>query len=255
MQTVILAGGTGTRLKEMTEFLPKPLIPIGGVPMVVHIMKWYAKFGFDEFVLALGYKQEAFKEYFTHYGIINSDAIVDLRLGKVETNYHSDRFHIVLSDTGINTLKGARLKMVEKYVKGDTFMCTYGDGIGNIDIEELLNFHLNHGKICTVTGVHAPARFGEIHHDGGKVTSFSEKPINGDGLISGGFYVFNRKIFDYLSTDTTCDLETGALEMLAKKDEMRVYHHKGYWGCLDTLKEMNDLENLWNSGDAPWQIK
>jgi glucose-1-phosphate cytidylyltransferase len=257
MDVVILCGGSGTRLREQTEFLPKPMIKIGPYPMVVHIMKLFSHYGFNDFILALGYKQEVFTEYFSHYNIINAD--LTLYTGRFQGNPYQrympiDDWQITLSDTGLNTMKGGRLKRVEKYIHGDTFMLTYGDSIGDINIPELLSFHESHGKIATVTGVHATPRFGEIHHDSGRVLSFSEKPQNGDTLINGGFFVFNRGIFKYLSDDECCDLEVGTLELIANKGEMMVYQHRGYWGCMDSLKEMNDLNNLWEKGLAKWRV-
>jgi glucose-1-phosphate cytidylyltransferase len=257
MKVVILLGGTGTRLKEMTEYIPKGLIPIGGIPMVVHIMRWYAKFGFKDFVLALGYKQEAFKQYFAHYAIINNDIHVKTGHGPNNVSCWGDvsPWDVTLSDTGENTMKGARLKRVEKYIEDETFFCSYGDGLADINLHELLAFHKKHGKIATVTGVHSPPRFGEIHRKDGTVISFSEKPVDDNHLINGGYFVFNRKIFDYLSEDSWCDLEVGALELIAAKGEMMVYHHRGWWGCMDNLLEMSKLSELWNSGKAPWKVQ
>jgi glucose-1-phosphate cytidylyltransferase len=239
----------------MSEFTPKPMIPIGGLPMVAHIMRRYAKYGFKEFVLALGYKQEAFKLYFSHYSIINEDIILYEKPFLANPGPFPPNFdRVVLSDTGADTLKGGRLKRVEKYIDGDTFMCTYGDGIGDINIHALLDFHKSHGRVATVTGVHPKARFGEIYHKGPMVTSFSEKPHNGDCLVNGGFFVFNRAIFDYLTPDKWCDLEAGPLEILASKGEMMVYQHPGQWFCMDTLAEMDELNRIWDSGTAPWKV-
>jgi glucose-1-phosphate cytidylyltransferase len=254
MQVIILAGGTGTRLREMTEFLPKALVPIGGIPMITHIMRWYMHYGYEQFILALGYKQEAFKQYFSLYDTINNDCT--LNIGKYRGEDYrefKDSFRVTMVDTGENTFKGGRLKRVERYIEGDTFMMCYGDGIGDIDIKKLLAFHQAHGKLVTVTGVHPQPRFGEIHHDKGNVISFSEKPED-DCLVNGGFYVFNRGIFDYLTEDSWCDLEHGPLELLANKGEMRVYQHKGYWGCMDTIKDMEILNTLWEEGKAKWRV-
>jgi glucose-1-phosphate cytidylyltransferase len=257
MQVVILCGGSGTRLREQTEFIPKPLIPIGPVPMVVHIMRWYAKFGFTDFVLALGYKQEALKQYFHHYDIINNDITVNIgRHGGYNdyAEYEDWGWRVVLSDTGENTMKGGRLKRVEKYIEGDTFLMTYGDGISDIDIISLVAFHKSHGKLVTVTGVHPVPRFGEIHHDNGCALSFSEKPQHDDCLMNGGFFVMNRGVFEYLHEDEWCDLEVGPLEMIARKGELMVYPHKGFWRCMDTLKDMSELQQLWVDGKAPWRV-
>ena len=261
MQVVILAGGTGTRLKEMTEFIPKPMVHIGGKPMLWHIMKLYAYYGFKSFILALGYKQEMIKEYFRNYHYINNDIHYGPVHGQKLLWYPIEDWEVILSDTGEKTFKGGRLKRIEKYITDDTFMCTYGDSIGNIDIQALVKFHKSHGKMATVTGVHPPPRFGEITYEPvglsgvtyGKVISFSEKPMNGWNLINGGFFVFNKDIFKYLTTDEWCDLEIGPLELIAAKGEMMVYHHQGYWSCMDTLKDMGELQQLWDSGNAPWR--
>ncbi|RPH75652.1 glucose-1-phosphate cytidylyltransferase [bacterium] len=256
MQVVVLCGGSGTRLKEMSEFVPKPLIPIGGTPMVVHIMRLYAYYGFKDFVLALGYKQDAFKQYFAHYDLINND--VTLNIGRYQgdncqLHYVDQGWKVTLSDTGELNAKGSRLKQVEKYIQGDTFMVTYGDGIGDIDIPSLVAFHRSHGKMVTITGVHPSPKYGEIHHDKGRVISFVEKPVN-DCMINGGFMVMNRKIFDYLIPDPQCDLERGTFELLAAKGEMMVYPHHGYWGAMDTLSEMHELDQLWRTGQAKWKV-
>ena len=254
---VILSGGMGTRLREMTEFLPKPLIPIGGIPIIVHIMKLYSHYGFKNFVLALGHKQEMFKQYFAHYDLINNDCTIlkgRYMSGNCNDSY-GNSWNVTMVDTGENTMKGGRLKRVEKYIKEDTFMCTYGDGLSDINLQKLLSFHQSHGKIATITGVHPIPRFGEIHREESKVISFSEKPQNDDCLISGGYMVFNRKVFDYLTEDVWCDLEIGPLELLAAKGELQVYHHKGYWQCLDTMKDMGEIQKEWETGRARWKVE
>jgi glucose-1-phosphate cytidylyltransferase len=251
---VIMCGGTGTRLREMSEFIPKPLIPIGGTPMVVHIMRWYMRFGFKKFVLALGYKQDVFKQYFVNYDAINNDIVVDIggNFPGVTCRYSTgEGMEVILSDTGEHTLKGGRLKRIEKYIDS-TFMVTYGDGLGDIDIRKLLEFHYCHGKMVTVTGVHPVPRFGElVHDDTGKVVAYKEKQPDGC-LTNGGFMVMNRGIFDYLTPD--CDLEAGPLELLAAKGELMVYEHRGQWNCMDTLKDTHDLQVLWESGLAKWRM-
>jgi glucose-1-phosphate cytidylyltransferase len=250
---VILAGGSGTRLREMTEFIPKCMIPIGGKPMLVHIINWYRKFGFCKFILALGYKQEIIKDYFAHYDIINNDVTIDIGryAGSRCNNSSHDTWTVTMVDTGEHTLKGGRLKQVEKYIDVNTFMACYGDGISNIDMNKLLSFHQSHGKIVTITGVHPPARFGEIVREGTKVISFAEKLPNTADLINAGFFVFNKEIFNYLTED--CDLEIGTLEQIAKNAEMQIYHHKEYWACMDNISEMNKLRELWDSGNALWK--
>jgi glucose-1-phosphate cytidylyltransferase len=251
MQTVILCGGTGTRLKEQTEFLPKPLIQIGGKPMIWHIMKIYAHYGYTDFVLALGYRQECFKDYFAHFYEINHDMILT-ELG-ISWKPIIEKWRVVLSDTGLNTLKGARLKRVERYIKGNTFMCSYGDGLSDVNLYDLLSFHKSHGKIATITGVHPSPRFGEIHHVGGLVQEFTEKP-QGECLMNGGFMVFNRGVFDYLSEDENCDLETDCFHDLTQDKELMVYHHKGFWKCCDNLYDMGVLQNMWGAGNPKWRV-
>lgn len=250
-QVVILAGGSGTRLREMTEFVPKPLIPIGGKPMIWHIMKLFAHYDHNRFVVALGYKQELFKQYFLQFDIINNDVFFADGIYQVQGALSG--WDIILSDTGSETLKGGRLKRIEKYVSTDPFFMTYGDGIGNIDLEALLSFHFAHGKMVTVTGVHPAPRFGEILHKDGRVIDYREKFQDGT-LVNGGFYVLRKEIFNLLAPDEMCDFEAGLLEMLAQRGEMMVYEHNGFWGCMDTLYEMNQLDELWRKGKAPWKI-
>ena len=250
----ILCGGTGTRMKEETEFRPKPMVPVGGQPMVMHIMRYYAHFGFRKFILALGYKQEAFKEYFFHLDLVRSD--VRIQYGQQPHMTYECQpldWDVILADTGERTMKGARLKRVERYVGAETFCMTYGDAVSDVDLQALMEFHRGHGKMCTVTGIHPAPRFGEIHQQEGRVLSFTEKPENGQ-LVNGGFFVFNRRIFDYLTADEWCDLEVGPLEIVAQKGEMMVYEHRGWWGCMDTIKEMAELDVLWREGRAPWKV-
>jgi len=257
MQAVILCGGVGTRLREETEFRPKPMVNIGPHPILWHIMKYFSQFGIKDFILALGYKGEMIKNYFCHYEIMNND--VTIELGQKEgmrIHYTHDEagWKITLADTGEKALKGARLKRVERYITGDTFMMTYGDGIADVDIDKLLAFHRSHGKIATVTGINPTARFGELKIDGDLVETFSEKPLSGDSFINGGFFVFNRKIFDYLSTDDSCDLEIGTLERIAQEKQLMVYKHRGFWACMDTMRDMEYLNKIWNDGKAVWKI-
>lgn len=257
MKVVILCGGIGTRLREETEFRPKPMVNIGSRPILWHIMKYYSQFGFNDFILALGYKGEMIKNYFCHYEIMNND--VTIELGKPENmciHYANQEkgWKITLVDTGEKTLKGGRLKKVEKYINDEIFMMTYGDGLADVDLKKLLAFHKSHKKIVTVTGVNPSARFGELKVKDNQVVVFSEKPKRGTSLINGGFFVFNKKIFDYLSPDDNCDLEIGPLEKIAKEGEMMVYKHKGFWACMDTLRDMEYLNDLWNKGMAKWKI-
>ena len=217
MQVVILCGGLGTRLKEETEYRPKPMVKIGTRPILWHIMKMYASYGFKDFILALGYKGEMIKEYFYHYELMDSD--VTIELGNFQNacifhnNVQENDWKVTLANTGEKSLKGARIKRVEKYIKDDEFMLTYGDGVSDINIPKLLEFHRHHGKIATVTGVNAAARFGELKLSGNRVERFSEKPSSGSEYINGGFFVFNRKIFDYLTPEENCDFEFGPLEV------------------------------------------
>lgn len=257
MKVVILCGGAGTRLREETEFRPKPMVNIGPYPILWHIMKYYSQFGFKEFVLALGYKGDMIKNFFCHYELMNNDVTIELgQPEKTCIHYAHDEagWKITLADTGEKSLKGARLKKVEKYITGDTFMMTYGDGIADVNIGKLLAFHKAHGKMATVTGINIASRFGELKIDGDSVETFSEKPQDGKGFINGGFFVFNRKILDYLTTDDLCDLEVGPLEQAAKEGQLMVYKHKGFWACMDTLRDMEYLNKIWNDGRARWKI-
>jgi len=251
MNVVIMCGGTGTRLKEQTEFLPKPLIPIGPYPMVLHIMKIYAYYGFKDFVLALGYKQDAFKQYFSHFDVIHND----ITIGPSGIRYHQPQdydWRITLADTGVDTIKSLRLLKVRKYVTGDMFFLSYGDGVADINLADLLAYHRSHGKIATVTGIHPTSRFGEIQYDGvGRVTKFAEKPQDGC-ITSGGFFVFNKEIFEHLYEGY--DLEECTLVKLAEMGELMIYKHEGFWSCMDTLKDMGVLQNLWNEGNPPWAV-
>lgn len=256
MKVVILCGGLGTRLREETEFRPKPMVNIGSRPILWHIIKHYAQFGYKDFVLALGYKGEMIKNYFCHYELMNNDVTIELGQPESMRIHHAHDeagWKITLADTGEKSLKGARLKKVEQYISDDTFMMTYGDGIADVDINSLLAFHKAHGKLVTVTGVNPASRFGELKTDGDRVVSFTEKPQNGEGLINGGYFVFNRSILDYLSVDDLCDLEVGPLEQIAKEGQLMVFVHRGFWACMDTLRDMEYLNKLWDDGQAKWK--
>jgi glucose-1-phosphate cytidylyltransferase len=258
MKVVILCGGIGTRLKEETEYRPKPMVQIGPRPILWHIMKIYAHYGHTEFVLPLGYKGEMIKDYFCHYELMNTDVTVEL--GKHESltlhQAHNEAgWKITLSDTGENTLKGGRIKRVQRYIGKEPFMLTYGDGLADINLDDLLAFHKAHGKMATVTGVSAVARFGELRADGDSVRSFMEKPQSADGsLVSGGFFVLEPRIFDYLSEDPACDLEYGVMEQLAREGQLMVYRHQRFWCCMDTLRDVEALNTMWEKGDAPWKV-
>lgn len=254
---VILCGGMGTRLKEETEYKPKPMVEIGGKPMLWHIMKIYASYGFKDFILCLGYKGEIIKNYFYNYEILNNDFTVELGRNKhieIHSRHKEEGLLVTLADTGERAQKGARIKRIEKYVKCDTFMVTYGDGVADINLRELLSFHKNHGRVGTVTGVRPPSRFGELVVKNNEVTSFTEKPQVSEGLINGGFFVFNREIFDYLCEDDGCDFEVGPLEQLAEDGELMVYDLSGNWACMDTLRDVEYLDKLWKEGKAFWKI-
>lgn len=257
MKVVILCGGLGTRLREETEFRPKPMVKIGTKPVLWHIMKIYAHYGFKDFVLCLGYRGEVIKEYFYNYEIYNEDFSV--RLGeqkKIELHSSDNKldWRVSLVDTGEQALKGARIKRVEHLIDGDEFLLTYGDGVANIDIARLLDFHRKHGKIATVTGVRPPSLFGELQVRGEKVELFAEKPQTSTGLISGGFFVFSRRLFSYLTNDDACDLERGPLERLAQEGQLMVYDHRGDWACVDTYRDLQHLNHLWNANQAFWKV-
>ncbi len=257
MQVIILCGGMGTRLREETEFRPKPMVNIGERPILWHIMKIYAHYGHTDFILALGYKGEIIKNYFCNYEIMNNDIIVEL--GRQEVHYigknHDEiGWKVTLVNTGAKALKGARLKKLQHYVRDETFMLTYGDGVADINIAKLIQFHLNHGRLATVTGINPAARFGELKVEGDQVIAFYEKPQNNLQLVNGGFFVLNKGIFDYLTCDDDCDLEKGAMERVARDGQLMVYRHTGFWACMDTVRDMEYLNELWNSNKAPWKV-
>ncbi|RJQ56249.1 MAG: glucose-1-phosphate cytidylyltransferase [Nitrospiraceae bacterium] len=256
-KVVILAGGKGTRIAEETEYRPKPMIKIGEKPILWHIMKIYAGYGYTDFVICLGYKGEMIKELFLNYKAMNSDFTITL--GKrdqimLHGDNSEDHWTVTLADTGLEALTGCRLKRVEHFIDSDIFMLTYGDGVADINIKELISFHLSHKKIGTVTGVHPPSRFGELTVGGRQVFEFTEKPNLNEGHISGGFFVFDRRIFNYVNGDENCRLEKEPLERLAKDGELMVYFHNGFWQCMDTVRDMNFLNNLWKQNNAPWKI-
>lgn len=255
MKTIILAGGLGTRLSEETGTKPKPMVEIGGQPILWHIMNIYGHFGFNEFVIALGYKGEMVKKYFLDFHAFRHDLTVDLANG--ESAIHAQKslpWKVHLVDTGASTQTGGRIKRLQSWIGEDPlFMTTYGDGVGNIDLEALLAFHKSHGKLATVTAVRPPARFGGLELDGPKVARFAEKPQTGEGWINGGFFVFDRRVFDYIEGDST-SLEGMPLERLTREGQLMAYLHEGFWQPMDTLREKNLLEDLWQSGCAPWKV-
>jgi glucose-1-phosphate cytidylyltransferase len=257
-KVVILCGGKGTRIREEAEFRPKPMIEIGNKPIIWHIMKIYSFYGFNDFILCLGYKGKMIKEYFLNYEIMNSDFTIELGMNhkniEIHNTHDKDQWRVTLAETGHDTMTGARIKRIESYIDTDNFMVTYGDGIGNISVNRLLEFHLSHKKIATITGVRPPSRFGELVIRQNRVTEFSEKPQVREGYINGGFFVLSRRVFQYLSDDENCIFEREPLEKLAKNDELMVFPHEDYWHCMDTLRDMDILEKEWQSGNPPWKI-
>jgi glucose-1-phosphate cytidylyltransferase len=256
MKLVILAGGFGTRLGERSAVIPKPMVHIGDKPILWHIMKIYAHYGVKDFVICLGYKGDVIKDYFLHYRSRNSDFTVDLSDDSV--HYHNgheeDDWKVTLVDTGLNTLKGGRIKRIEKYLDSDLNLLTYGDGVSDVPIDKLIKFHKTSGKLVTITGVHPPARFGELLADGDVLTSFQEKPQTSQGMINGGFMVFHKSLLDVLTPDENCDLEIGPLEDLAKQGKVAVYRHNGLWACMDHERDVKYLNKLWESGRAFWKV-
>jgi len=254
MKVVILAGGFGTRLSEETGTRPKPMVEIGGKPILWHIMNIYSVYGIREFIIALGYKAEIIKEYFLNFYAINNDITVDLATG--ETTIHDGnqpQWKVHLVDTGLYTQTGGRLKRLQKWLRDDkVFMLTYGDGLADINLNALLEFHKSHGKLATVTTVRAPARFGRIIYNGDKITNFYEKPQSAEGWINGGFFVLSPEAINYIENDDTI-WEREPIENLARDNKLLGYRHSGFWSCMDTLKEKNYLEEFWNSGNAPWK--
>jgi len=254
MKVVILAGGLGTRLAEETDVIPKPMVEIGGKPILWHIMKHYAHYGFKKFFNALGYKSDIIKRYFLDYYTLNGSMTIDFSNGNVEMqNKECEDWLLHLQDTGMQTNTGGRVKRLESRLKEETFMVTYGDGVCNVNLQALLRFHNSHGRIATVTAVRPPARFGGLIFDGDLVSDFTEKPQIGEGWINGGFLVFEPGVFDYLEGDQS-SLEGDALERLAEEHQLAAYKHDGFWQCMDTLRDKRLLERLWVEGRAPWKV-
>ena len=253
MKVVILAGGFGTRISEYTESIPKPMVTIGGRPILLHIMERYAAFGHKDFYLALGYKAEVVKEYFLHYRNLNSDFTVNLGSGEVVPhNVQPVDWTVTLVHTGLESMTGGRVRRMRPYIGNEPFLLTYGDGVANIDINALVAFHKRHGKMVTVSSVHPGARFGELIMDGEKVTSFQEKPQTTQGWINGGFFVIEPRFLDLIPDDETV-LEREPLERAAGLGELMAYRHDGFWHCMDTKRDRDQLEELWQSGAAPWR--
>ena len=252
MKVLILAGGLGTRLSEYTESIPKPMVMVGGKPILWHIMKTYAKFDFKNFYIALGYKSKVIKEYFLNYRTLNSDFTVNLASGNV--NPHQIDlvdWQVTLVDTGDESMTGGRVKRMQSFIGNEPCLLTYGDGVADIDLDALLAFHRSHGKMVTVSAVRPAARFGELEMDGERVTSFQEKPQLHDGWINGGFFVIEPEFFDLIAGDSTL-LEREPLEQATNGGELMAYRHDGFWQCMDTKRDHELLESLWANGGAPW---
>lgn len=256
MKVVILCGGMGTRLAEETALKPKPMVEIGGKPILWHIMKTYAAQGFHEFVLALGYKGDVIKSWFHHYRLTASDFTLTLDAHSdpvMHARDDADAWTVTCVDTGESTLKGGRVARVAQHLGGERFFLTYGDGLADVDLEALLAFHTAHGKLGTVTGVRPPSRFGELVLDGTTVRAFEEKPQLTTGVINGGFMVFEPGFLDRLTPAEDCDLEFGALQKLAADGQLQMYRHDGFWQCMDNVRERDYLDRLWRTGAAPWK--
>jgi len=257
MKVVILAGGLGTRLMEETEARPKPMVEIGGRPILWHIMKIYENYGFNDFVICLGYKAHSIKNYFLNYYMYNSDMTIELENNRIDVHYtNAESFKVTLVDTGLHTNTAGRIQKVKKFIGNSPFMLTYGDGVADIDLKKLVSFHKSHGKLVTLTSIQTPGRFGNIEvNDMGLVENFQEKP-NDDGIwINGGFFVLEPQIFDYLNGEfDTIQWEKGPLSQIAQDGQLVAYRHRGFWKCMDALRDRIELEELWNSGNAPWKL-
>jgi glucose-1-phosphate cytidylyltransferase len=254
MKVGILAGGLGTRLSEETTIKPKPMVEIGGQPLLWHIMKIYARYGHKDFAVAMGYKAEIIRSYFLNYYYHHSNMTVHLANGKIDIEDGShDDWTIYLADTGDKTQTGGRLKRLSNWIGNETFMFTYGDGVSDINIDDLIKFHRSHGKLATVTAIRPPFRFGSIEFEGDTVQRFIEKPITGEGWASGGFFVLEPEVLNYISSDET-PWEKGPLEQLAHEGQLMAYKHHGFWQCMDTIRDVQYLESLWSLGKAPWKV-
>jgi glucose-1-phosphate cytidylyltransferase len=254
MKVVILAGGMGTRLAEKTDVVPKPMVEIGGKPILWHIMRSYAQFGFDDFVVALGYKGEVIKQYFLDYHRLGSDLHIDLAGGKVTdlTRNHESDWKVTLIDTGQDTMTGGRVRRLKDVLGDDTFMLTYGDGLSDVDFKELLGYHRQHGRAMTITAVHPKAHYGElVIDDHGRIESFMEKPQFKQSWINGGFMVLEPQVLDWIEGDDTV-LEREPVERAAATENLMAYQHRGFWQCMDTLRDVLHLNALWDKGERPW---
>ena len=253
MKVILLAGGFGTRFPEYTDVIPKPMVPVGDKPILWHIMQTYASFGHKDFYVALGYKAEVIKDYFLNYRALNADFTVDLASGNV-TSHQIDPvdWKVTLVNTGDASMTGGRVKRMQSFIGNETCMLTYGDGVTDIDLDVLLDFHRSHGKMITMSAVRPAARFGELEMDGPRVVSFQEKPQLHDGWINGGYFVIEPEFFDRIENDQTI-LEKEPLEKVAAMGELMAYHHDDFWQCMDTKRDRDNLEEIWHSGKAPWK--
>ena len=257
MKAVILCGGLGTRLREETEFKPKPMVTVGGYPILWHIMKTYSHFGINDFVLCLGYKGDVIRQFFLNQEFMTNDITIGLKGQKrmVHETSKIDDWNVTLVDTGANTMTGGRIKRIQKYISEDNFFVTYGDGVSDINISALLAHHKKIQTIGTLSGVNPQSRFGMIKSDqSGIVTEFVEKPVLYDDFVNGGYYVFKKDFFDYLSSDESCVLEKTPLSNLAEKKQLSLYKHRGFWACMDTYRDFMMLNEIWDSGKVPWKI-
>lgn len=255
MKAVILAGGFGTRLAEETDVKPKPMVEVGGHPLLWHIMKHYAHFGIGEFVVPLGYRGDVVRRYFVDHVTLRSTFSVDLRTGRMilEDDDVIEPWLVRLVETGVQTNTGGRLLLLRRWVQSERIFLTYGDGVSNVDLDALLAFHIAHGRLATVTAVRPPARFGGLELDGDRVAAFSEKPEVGEGWINGGFFILEPGVFDYLHSPDD-SLEYDVLSRLAVQDQLRAFRHTGFWQCMDTLRDLRLLQSLWSSGNPPWKV-
>ena len=256
MKVVLLAGGFGTRISEESHLRPKPMIEIGGKPILWHIMKYYSSFGFNEFIICCGYKQHVIKEWFANYYLHNSDITLDFTKGNEMTvhNNVAEPWKVTMIDTGLNTMTGGRIKRIQPYVGNETFMLTYGDGVSNVDLKALLEFHKKHGKIATMTAVNVGQQFGVLEIDkDGTINKFREKNDSDGGVINAGYMVLNPEIFDYIDGDETV-FEKKPLETVAAEGQLKAYMHKGFWKCMDTQRDKEQLEKMIAAGEAPWMV-
>lgn len=257
MKVVILAGGFGTRISEESQFKPKPMVELGNMPILLHIMKLYSYYGYNEFVICAGYKQHVIKEYFADYFLHTSDITFDFTNGSNDMiihHNHSEPWKVTVVDTGLNTMTGGRVKRVKEYIGNEPFMLTYGDGVSDVNINKLVEFHKKHGKLVTMSAYNAGQRFGVLDIDAaGHITEFREKTKGDGNMVNIGFMVCQPEFLDYIEGDSTV-LEKAPLERAAKEGQLMAYKHEGFWQCMDTVREKEDLEKLWNSGKAPWKV-